>query len=53
MAPPERFPGGAITTRGGVWTADQLPMYLHTFAFIVRQALISWWQTLPQPAAKP
>lgn len=29
------------------WTANDLPMYLPTFAYIVRWSLLSWWRSLP------
>jgi hypothetical protein len=43
----ERFPALAAQQAGGAWPAERLPMYLHLFAFIARQALTSWWAALP------
>jgi hypothetical protein len=43
----ERFPALAASQAGARWTAERMPMYLHTFAFITRQALTNWWNSLP------
>jgi hypothetical protein len=45
--PYERFPALGAKQSGGSWPADSMPMYLHTFAFIARQALTKWWAALP------
>ena len=48
--PVERFPALAAENQGGRWLAEQLPMYMHTFAHIVGGALRRWWRTLvPSP----
>jgi hypothetical protein len=36
----------ASTIRGGTWLVEDLPMYLHVFEYIVRNALTKWWQSL-------
>ena len=43
----ERFPALAASQGGANWPAERMPMYLHTFAFIARQALTDWWRSLP------
>lgn len=43
----ERFQALAASQHGGSWPAARMPMYLHVFAFIVRQALLNWWLALP------
>lgn len=43
----EERPGGlGAGARGATWVADDLPMYLHTFAYIARHAILAWWRTL-------
>ena len=39
----EWFPAEGISGRGGQWTKQQLPMYLHTFEHVVGGALRRWW----------
>jgi hypothetical protein len=47
----ERMGFIAATSHGGTWQADEeLPMYLHTFSYIVGGALRSWWRALAQSA---
>lgn len=29
---------------GGTWIKKDVPMLLHTFEYIARQALLRWWQ---------
>jgi hypothetical protein len=36
----------AMATRGAVWTAKDSPMLLHTFEYIVRKALLKWWESM-------
>jgi hypothetical protein len=36
-----------------VWLQKDLPMYLHTFVFIVRHALLNWLQSMIPPMPKP
>jgi hypothetical protein len=38
--------GLAASTRGGVWLAEDVPISLHAFHYIVREALLSWWRTM-------
>jgi hypothetical protein len=45
--PCERFPALAAQQSGGAWPAESMPMYLHTFAYVTRQALTRWWARLP------
>lgn len=43
----EERPGGlSAGARGATWMADDLPMYLHSFAYIARQTILAWWRTL-------
>lgn len=42
----EQLPYGALGTRGGIWRRDDLPMFLHTFEYIVRNALCAWWASM-------
>jgi hypothetical protein len=45
--PPERFAAIAAGGQGGSWPAASMPMFLHVFAFVARQALTNWWAALP------
>lgn len=38
--------GSAAAAQGGVWIAADTPMLLHTFEYIVRHALLKWWETM-------
>lgn len=38
--------GLAASTQGGVWVAKDTPMLLHVFEYIVRHALLNWWQAM-------
>jgi hypothetical protein len=31
---------------GSVWAAADIPMYLHTFEYLAREALLGWWRGL-------
>lgn len=42
----ERFPVN-VQEAGGEWSPEDLPMQLHTFAYIVGGALRKWWSDLP------
>lgn len=44
---PERFTALAASQEGGSWPAERMPMYLHVFEFVARQALLNWWGALP------
>lgn len=50
-APSETVLGNAAASLGGVWTAADLPMSLHTFEFVCRGALLRWWKHLTEPNA--
>lgn len=36
--------GSAMSIMGGIWEAKDCPMLLHTFEYIVRNALLKWWK---------
>jgi hypothetical protein len=42
----------AYATSGGVWIADDIPMYLNTFEYIARNALINWWRSMVNEKTK-
>ena len=42
--PAERPIELAASDRGGVWVARDLPLYLHTFEYIARNAIVTWWE---------
>jgi hypothetical protein len=44
--PYERFFALGVSGKGGQWTADDLPIYLHVFAHMVGGALRNWWAAL-------
>jgi hypothetical protein len=52
-------PGGVFThVRSGFWAAEDVPILLNTFEYIVRHALQSWWRSLSErqsgtPAKRP
>ncbi|HEU4635273.1 MAG TPA: hypothetical protein VFS41_03790 [Edaphobacter sp.] len=57
--PPHRWEDGSLSERpeglaagvyGSVWMAEDIPMLLHTFEHIARQALLNWWHGLLPPA---
>jgi hypothetical protein len=35
-----------VAGQGAVWREEDLPMHLHTFAYIVGEALCNWWASL-------
>jgi hypothetical protein len=45
-APAERPLGLASSTRGATWAAKDMPMLLHVFEYIVRNAILNWWRSL-------
>ena len=45
-APEETSESLATGMRGGVWLAKDVPILLHTFEYIARNAIINWWRTL-------
>ena len=44
--PAERFAAEWIEGSGGLWPSGDLPMYLHTFAYISGEVLRKWWARL-------
>ena len=40
------MPFGATETKGSVWVAQDLPMLLHIFEYIVRKTLLKWWESM-------
>ena len=48
----ERSAGGA-GSGSHVWTVDALPMYLHTFEYVVRHTLINWWKSHTAEVSNP
>lgn len=38
--------GTATGSLGASWTHDAIPMLLHTFEFIVQNALVAWWREM-------
>jgi hypothetical protein len=44
--PSERFYFLGISTKGGRWKADDLPIHLHVFGHIAGGALRNWWASL-------
>lgn len=42
----ERPTGLAAGTNGGVWMAEDLPMLIWVFEYLVRQSLLAWWSEL-------
>jgi hypothetical protein len=50
--PAEKFWALGVSGKGGRWSAETLPMYLHVFAHLVGGALRNWWGALgarPRP----
>lgn len=44
---PEERPGGlAAGSRGSTWRGEDIPMLLHTFAWIARGAILNWWNSI-------
>jgi hypothetical protein len=41
----ERQTATAVSAYGGTWSAKDLPMLLHTFEYIARRVLNSWWSS--------
>lgn len=50
---PERFWAIDVSARGGLWTAEELPMHLHVFAYLVGEALRRWLGHLASSASGP
>jgi hypothetical protein len=36
--------GAAVSTRGGTWLKEDVPILFHTFEYLARNALLKWWQ---------
>lgn len=45
-APSERPVGIAMSSRGSTWAAEDAPMHIHVFEYIVRRSLISWFKSM-------
>lgn len=45
-APAEKPIGGGKSTMGDTWLAEDTPMLLHTFEYIVRHSLLKWWKSM-------
>ena len=37
-------PGGSTFVQGGIWAAEDLPMNLYTFEYVVRHSLLRFWE---------
>jgi hypothetical protein len=48
-APVEVPPGLASSALGASWAAQDTPMLLHLFEYIVRNAILNWWRSLADP----
>ena len=35
--------GSAISTRGGTWLKEDVPILFHAFEYLARNALLKWW----------
>jgi len=46
--PMERPIALASSGMGGTWLAKDIPMFLHTFEYIVRKSILSWWKSAAQ-----
>jgi hypothetical protein len=42
----ERPAGLASSMKGGAWLNEDLPMYLQTFEYIGRHAILNWWKSV-------
>jgi hypothetical protein len=49
----ERFPALAFGSAGAQWAADDIPMVLHVFEYIVRGALRTWWVEMIAASRQP
>lgn len=38
--------GSAVSILGGVWKAEDVPINLHSFHYIVRGVLLNWWKEM-------
>jgi len=46
---PCEIPFGILQARGSTWRSEDVPMLLHTFEYIVRNALLKWWESMVPP----
>ncbi len=44
-------PGGGTSAFGAYWTEEDTPIYLHTFEYIVRNALLKWWASMAEESS--
>ena len=35
--------------RDGTWVHEDVPLHLHVFEYIVRNALLDWWRQMAKP----
>ncbi len=42
----EKINSFGVAGQGAVWTEDDLPMHLHTFAYVAGGAIRRWWAKL-------
>jgi hypothetical protein len=49
----ERPTGLAIGAMGGQWLTKDLPLFLSTFEYMVRGALLKWWQGMADEIPRP
>lgn len=47
----ETTAGLGVGSSGAYWTKDDVPMLLHVFEYIVRNALLNWWTSLGSKGA--
>ena len=47
---PHEIIGHSIGTVGSAWAVADLPMYLHTFVYLVRGSLLKWWERMTELA---
>jgi hypothetical protein len=40
--------GSAESSLGASWKAEDVPMHLHTFEYIVRNSLLNWWRSMSE-----
>jgi hypothetical protein len=52
QAPAER-PTGHVSMGGAVWRDEDIPIFLHTFEYIARGALVNWWDSIGVQTATP
>ena len=38
--------GVSVQQGASVWAAEDIPMYMHTFEYLARGALLAWWRSL-------